>query len=306
VVVSLVLTAFRVFAVAYAVIVAMLVLETYSLGEFALRSTGAVVVVVVALLLVRLIKPVQNWLKPQLLRRATERSGDTEMHYRAGINALSLIGTTVRWALLAIAFLYVLAAFGVNLWPVLTGLGFLGAAIAFGSQALVRDLVSGLFIMLEGQYAVGEYVSLSGHFGRVVEIGFRTTVLETPEGKRLYLPNGTIGSVQVFPQGQADHEARLPLAHTEEAERLREPVEALARELQLSFPRRILEVRPPRIYGQGDRICGLLLRFTVAPGQHWLLAEELVPRLNALLAAEEVALPAGMSVSIHATGPGSS
>jgi small conductance mechanosensitive channel len=294
---------FVVFAGAVAFLM-MLAFEADWAQTFVARSLGAVLAVGLAALLLRLIKPISEWVKPLLLRRAETTPGETTLRYRGAVNALSLLGSTVRWIIIALAGLYVLASYGVNLWPVLTGVGFLGAAIAFGSQTLVRDLVTGLFIMLEGQYAVGEWVSLSGQFGRVAEISFRTTVLETAEGRRLYLPNGSIGNVQVYPGGRVDYEVKVPLQEDGSAEDVRDLLAGLTTALYEAFPTCLLDFGAPSAYRGGSQISGVRQRLTVCAGEDWLITEELLPRLQGRLAEAGITMPAGMAPAARLRGPG--
>ena len=83
----------------------------------------------------------------------------------------------------------------INLAPLFAGAGIVGVAIAFGSQSLVKDVLTGVFIITENQYRVGDYVSINDADGRVEHIGARSTVIRDNNGNVHYLPNGTIGHV---------------------------------------------------------------------------------------------------------------
>ncbi len=262
--------------------------------SWAARAAGAVVVALAAALLYGLALVVERRLRPVLQRRAEAAPGAKAAHVRAATTALSLVGSVVRWGILLVGALYLLAAFGVNLWPALTGVGFLGAAIAFGAQSLVRDLVTGLFILLEGQYAVGEYVTLNGIFGQVAQITLRTTALDLPDGKRQYFPNGAISSVAVYPEPLVWYELLVPLASAEQAEELAEPLRTLAESLQASFPRRLVHVTSPEPYAGQEAAPGLRLRLAVRPGSEWVATEEAVGRVKALLETRKIAVPGGL------------
>jgi small conductance mechanosensitive channel len=80
----------------------------------------------------------------------------------------------------------------VNLAPLFTSAGIVGIAIAFGSQALVKDFLTGVFIVTENQYRVGDYVTINDADGRVEHIGTRSTVIRDDNGNVHYLPNGSI------------------------------------------------------------------------------------------------------------------
>jgi len=267
------------------------------------RLAGALAAIIVAALFWWLVALLRKRLMPQLLERAETTPGVTAARARAATTGLSLVVSVLRWFVILMALLYVLASFDVNLLPLLTGLGLLGAAVAFGSQSLVKDVVSGLFILLEGQYAIGEYVSLNGVFGRVAEVGLRVTALDTPDGKRKYLPNGTISTIAVYPEPQACYVVQVPLSSAEEVERLREPLRQLAEEVKQAFPKQLICVEEPERY-EGDRFVHGLRQMVVAvPGQDWVITEELLARVNAVLQAEGITPPVGLQPQARPVGP---
>ncbi|MGB9707324.1 MAG: mechanosensitive ion channel family protein, partial [Microgenomates group bacterium] len=94
--------------------------------------------------------------------------------------------------LLFIALLMILSQFGVNITPILTGAGVLGLAISFGSQTLIKDLISGFFILIEDQFNVGDYVKIGNFKGEVYKLTMRLTVLKDKEGNLIYIPNSQI------------------------------------------------------------------------------------------------------------------
>ena len=95
----------------------------------------------------------------------------------------------------AVLLLMVLRLFGIDITPILAGLGVIGLAIGFGAQSLVKDFVSGIFILLENQYGIGDKVKIGSFEGRVIRITMRSTVLKDEEGKLYYMSNGSITNV---------------------------------------------------------------------------------------------------------------
>lgn len=83
----------------------------------------------------------------------------------------------------------------ISITPLLTGAGVLGLAIGFGAQAFVKDVVTGFFILFEGQYDVGDKVEINGISGKVEELGIRSTVIHGENGEKYYVSNGTITQV---------------------------------------------------------------------------------------------------------------
>lgn len=94
--------------------------------------------------------------------------------------------------------LMILSQFGVNLGPVLAGAGVVGLAIGFGAQSLVKDVITGFFIIFEDQFAVGDVIQTGTYKGTVEEIGLRITRLKSWTGEVHIIPNGTISQVTNF------------------------------------------------------------------------------------------------------------
>ena len=119
---------------------------------------------------------------------------DTEQEKRAKTlgNFVLVIGNIVIYTVVVIMFLDLL---GVDIRPILAGAGIVGLAIGFGAQSLVKDFVSGLFILIENQYNIGDQVQIDKYEGEVIKITIRSTVLKDKEGKIYYIPNGSIKSV---------------------------------------------------------------------------------------------------------------
>ncbi len=106
-----------------------------------------------------------------------------------------IVVTTGNIIIYAIILLMVLSLFGINITPILAGAGVIGLAIGFGAQSLVKDFVSGLFILVENQYGVGDKVKIGNSEGQVIRITMRSTVLKDEEGKIYYISNGSIKDV---------------------------------------------------------------------------------------------------------------
>ncbi|MEI7632176.1 MAG: mechanosensitive ion channel family protein [bacterium] len=104
----------------------------------------------------------------------------------------SIAGAVVHFGVWFVAFIIVIGLIGVNTAPLFAGAGLVGAGIAFGAQSLIKDFLSGLFIITENQYRVGDYIEVMGVGGTVESIGLRTTVLKDPNGSVHHIPNGSI------------------------------------------------------------------------------------------------------------------
>lgn len=97
--------------------------------------------------------------------------------------------------LYSIILVMLLNLFGVDIRPILVGVGILGLAVGFGAQSLIKDFVAGLFILVENQYTIGEKVKIGSAEGTVVKITIRITVLKNKDGGIHYISNGSVNNV---------------------------------------------------------------------------------------------------------------
>lgn len=109
-----------------------------------------------------------------------------------------LIGNIVTYVVNFIMILMILSQFGVSLGPVLAGAGVVGLAVGFGAQSLVKDVITGFFIIFEDQFAVGDVIQVGTFKGTVEEIGLRVTRVKSWTGEQHIIPNGTIAQVTNF------------------------------------------------------------------------------------------------------------
>ncbi|GIO07839.1 mechanosensitive ion channel protein MscS [Brevibacillus reuszeri] len=109
-----------------------------------------------------------------------------------------LVNNIVRYTLYFLAILMILQLLGIDLKPVLVSAGVLGLAVGFGAQSLVRDIITGFFIIFEDQFAVGDVVTINNMTGTVQEIGLRITRVRSWTGEVHIFPNGTITQVTNF------------------------------------------------------------------------------------------------------------
>lgn len=150
----------------------------------------------------------------------------------AGQRARTLAGiliSTGRYVLFLIAALMVLSSFEINITPILAGVGFLGLAVGFGAQAVVRDLISGFFILFEDHFSIGDTVELSGIHGTVEEMGLRSTTIRSYDGTLHIVPNGSIATVSNLSRGYARAVIDVALPATVPLEKVSSLLQEVAR-----------------------------------------------------------------------------
>ena len=114
---------------------------------------------------------------------------------RRQITIVKLLQSVLSYLVYFSAIMGVLAAVNIQVAGLLAGAGIASVAIAFGAQSLVKDVITGFFIILEDQFSVGDYVKIGAAEGTVMEIGLRTTKIKGATGEQFIIPNGTITDV---------------------------------------------------------------------------------------------------------------
>jgi moderate conductance mechanosensitive channel len=189
----------------------------------------------------------------------------------------SVLRGTATAVILVIAVLLVLSEFDINLAPLIAGAGIVGVALGFGAQSLVKDLLAGLFMLMEDQYGVGDVVDVGEASGVVEAVGLRITTLRDVQGVFWYVPNGEIRRVGNRSQGSAVVVADTPIGFapvTEAVQALRNAAQRLADDPDL----RDALVEPPEVLGvERVTVEGAVVRTTVktVPEGQWRVGREL-------------------------------
>lgn len=134
---------------------------------------------------------------------------------------MPLLSAVGKSSILALALLSVLISIGVNVWPLITGLSVFGLAIGFGSQTLVKDVVSGLFFLVDDAFRFGEYIETSGAKGTVEKISVRSVSLRHQRGALATIPYGEIGKIQNFSRDWMIEKLTFRVAFNTDVEKVR-------------------------------------------------------------------------------------
>ena len=200
--------------------------------------------------------------------------------------AITLVRTALRYLVLIVVALLVVSIFLKDPIPAATGATVLAAILGFGAQSLLRDVIAGLSIVFEGQYAVGDFIEVSppqGVTGIVEEVGLRMTKVRSLSGEVSYIPNGAIQGITNYVSGRQRFNVEVQVSDAGAAESVLKSLDE-ATELYLN---------PPRLAERNETDDGRVRLRVVAgvlPSMSWLVEEHLVERIKA--AAGEEALVA--------------
>jgi len=216
----------------------------------------------------------------RLVSRAVARSasamaeGNPEAQRRAKTLG-AVIANFARVLVVSFFLLETLQEFNVNVGPLVAGVGILGAAIGFGAQNLVKDVIGGFFLLVENQYGVGDIISVGDrHVGTVEKMTFRVTMLRDMEGRAHYLPNGSISDVVVLSKQFAKALVDVEVSHDEDLDRIMSVLREVGEELHKDLPK-VLE--PTEVLGvetMNPVSCSIRTLTKTTPGDQWVVARE--------------------------------
>jgi moderate conductance mechanosensitive channel len=175
--------------------------------------------------------------------------------------------------------------------PLLAGASIFGVALGFGAQSLVRDVVSGMFMIVEDQYGVGDVVDVGAASGSVEAVGLRITRLRDVNGTVWYVRNGEILRVGNQSQGWARAVLDVNVGYTEDIDRVQEILLETAQELRTDEQFAAFVIDEPEVWGvEALTVDGVVMRVVVKtqPLQQWVVARELRRRIKHRFDAEGI------------------
>jgi small conductance mechanosensitive channel len=246
-----------------------------------------------------------------LVVRAVRRavgSGGGEVTSEAERRAKTLGSVLTNAArVLAVAFflLMILQEFGVNIGPLVAGAGVAGVALGFGAQSLVKDVISGFFLLMENQFSVGDIINVDdGHLGTVERMTLRITQLRDMEGRAHFVPNGSINRVVVLSKDFARALVDVEVDLATDPDRAFEVLKEAGRKLHQDRPDLVLEaleVKGIETLGPNGFIIRTLTK--TAPGAQWDVARELRRRILLAFREAGIEIPYSQRVVHHRGDP---
>ena len=231
------------------------------------------------------------------LDTAEDREREERLHLRREARAASIsevLRSTTTVLIWSVAVMLILGELGVDLAPLIAGAGIAGVALGFGAQALVKDCISGLFMLLEDQYGIGDIVDLGEATGIVEEVGLRTTVLRGIDGTVWHVPNGQVERVGNQSQHWSTALIDIDVAYDADLSAVRDVMHQTADEVCARDYLRDDILDAPQVLGVETLAAdGITLRMTVttAPGTQWGLQRELREAMKLAFDAAGIEIP---------------
>lgn len=230
-----------------------------------------------------------------MVATVARRPGELEEEIKKRTETLSrVLVNAIQVAIILATFFMVLSELKIDITPILAGVGVAGIAIGFGAQSLVKDLVAGLFVILEGQYHVGDVVRIADVSGLVEDINLRRTVLRDLDGIVHTVPNGEIRVASNFTKEWSRVNMNISVAYGEDLDRVMAVIDRVGKELAEDPVWASLILTPPRalrVDNLGDSGIEIKILGETKPIRQWDVMGELRKRLKKTFDAEGIEIP---------------
>jgi len=196
---------------------------------------------------------------------------------------LTLLRKVIVALIGVIVVLITLNAVGINIGPLLAGAGILGLAVGFGSQTLVKDILSGVFFLMDDAFRVGDYIETAGTKGMVEHISLRSLRLRHPRGMVYTIPFGDMGSVQNFSRDYIITKLDVRVRYDADIEKIRKIIKKISTELENDEETGSLllsKIKSQGVREMDDSAMILRIKFKTKPGDQFVVRREVYRRVQ--------------------------
>jgi small-conductance mechanosensitive channel len=249
------------------------------------RFLKIVAIIVISIIVIRLGR--------SMIKRIFEMRLKSPLRFseRRETTLVKLIDNVVTYVISFIAVLMILSEFDIDIAALIAGAGVVGLAIGFGAQNLVRDIITGFFIIFESQFSVGDFVRTGNFEGTVEEIGLRTTKIKSWTGELHILPNSSITEVTNFSINNSIAVVDVSIAYEENVDEAEAIIRELLEEVEGEKPE---VVKTPEILGiqmLGGSEVVIRITAEVLPMQHWAIGRYLRKIIKQRLEERHIEIP---------------
>lgn len=207
---------------------------------------------------------------------------------------VGILQTLARFGIWVVVVIICLDQLGVNVAPILAGAGIVGLALGFGAQNLVRDVITGFFIILEDQIRVGDIGIINGTVGTIEAITFRTIILRDLAGVVHVFPNGIINDLSNMTKIWSAFVMNVGVAYKEDTDKVCEVIQRVGDELKADpdiGPKMLDTVQILGVDDFGDSDVKIKIRIRTLPSQQWGIGREFRRRIKKAFDAEGIEIP---------------
>ena len=233
---------------------------------------------------------VWQFTKARIDRKIREEMPDDDEEMEEGGRGGSRVGTLLvllRKFILSVLFvivsLIILSTLGLDIGPLIAGAGVIGLAIGFGSQTLVRDILSGVFFLVDDAFRVGDYIEAGGIKGMVEHISLRSVKLRHPRGMVFTIPFGDMGAVQNFSRDYIITKLDIRVRFDADIDRIRKIIKKIGKEFEQHEeigPVLLSPIKSQGVREMDDSAMIVRVKFKTPPGEQFIVRREVYKRIQ--------------------------
>ena len=253
------------------------------------------ILILLLVIILRVSSALVNKLKGILLKRMAYKDEEPDLEVEKRLNTLmGVLRKTLSIVIWSIFTMIFLAKININIVPILSAAGIVGLAVGFGAQELVRDFISGFFILLEDGIRTGDFATLNGTSGTVEKIELRTITLRDSSGVVHIFQNGKINTIANMTKGWSAIVLNIGVAYKENLTHVMQVMQEVGDEMyaEEEFKAKMLNtIEISGLNNFGDSALEIRGRIRTKPGQQWGIGREYRKRLKEAFDKHNIEIP---------------
>jgi moderate conductance mechanosensitive channel len=234
-------------------------------------------------------------LRTYVVKVRLKHGGETEYELEKRVQTISGVTRKVLYVVIwCMAGIMILKELNFDVRPLLAGAGIIGVAIGFGAQSIVKDVLNGLFLLVENQLRVHDVATINGKTGLVEEINLRTTVLRAEDGAVHIFPNGSMTDISNLTREFSYFVLTVSVSYREDPDHVMAVLKEIGTEVMKDEPFRSAILEPLEVMGVdklGQDSVVIKARFKTLPSQQWVVGREMNRRIKKRFEEAEIQMP---------------
>lgn len=263
--------------------------SVFSFGLIFKAGFKIILIIVVAYLTAKICQ----YLTAKFIKFIEKRSFESHERLSLRTRTLSTIfNGLIILSAIAFSLILILGVLGINIGALIAGASFAGLALSFGAQSLVKDVITGFFILLEDQFGIGDIVKIGNFSGTVEDMNLRTTILRDLSGSVHIIPNGEIKEVTVMTKSWARALVDITVHYNQDVHKILDVISRQTEALYKEMPDLILE--SPQVLGiDSIDINGVKIRVSIKtkPAEQWNIERALRQKIIEAFNKEGIEMP---------------
>lgn len=256
---------------------------------------GILILIVLFIITMKFVSLFVGRLKKRFLKQGKKSTRTERMESEKRVETLSsIIFGLIKVVLWVVFLMILLQKFGINIAPIIAGAGIIGLAVGFGAQELVRDYISGFFVILEDHMRTGDVVIINGTAGLVEKMEFRTTTIRDLSGVVHIFQNGSISSLSNMTKDWSAMMFDIGVAYKEDPQQVMDVIKQVGDELQNEPEYHDVILEPIEILGLdefADSAIVIKARIKTVPMEQWAVGREFRKRLKNAFDQHNIEIP---------------